>query len=85
LIVGTGVTYTIAVSELTHPAELLATTVYNVVTVGLSTMVDVNAIGEVNHVYVLAPMAVSVTVVPTQIEFEGATVIVSIGTGLTIT
>ena len=74
-------TVTLTVFEETQPLALVATTVYEVVTVGLAAMTEDEA--PVFHTYVLPPLAVSVTISPAHItvfpEIRGA------GTALTTT
>ena len=79
---GTGFTIIFTVCVLVHPKPLSLVTVYIVVEVGETTVVEpVNAPGV--HVYVEPPLAVNVAVLPEQIVFDVALAVI-VGFGTTV-
>ena len=79
--VGDGFTVTVTMPVLLHPAAEVPVTVYEVFVTGETLMVLV--VGPVFHVYVDAPLPVSITLCPAQMAAE-AEVAATVGNGLTV-
>jgi hypothetical protein len=85
--VGKGFTVTVTVAVFVHPAAVVPVTVYVVVTVGFA--VTVAPVVELRlvagaHEYVLAPLAVSVVLLPEQMEGAFGLMVI-VGKGFTVT